>query len=230
VLDAATGQEAVNVATHFDRALNITGAILTKMDGDARGGAALSLKAVTNKPIKFAGIGEKAEDFEPFHPERMASRILGMGDVVSLVEKAAEAVDMAEAQRMEEKMRKGQFTLEDFLEQLRQMKKMGPLESIVGMLPGGSEMLKGADMTKQEREFRRMEGIICGMTPQERRTPQILNARRRQRIAKGSGVTVTEVNTLLNKFSEMQQMMKKLGKFQKMMARMGGAVPGMFRK
>jgi len=137
---------------------------------------------------------------------------------------------MAEAQRMEEKMRKGQFTLEDFLEQLRQMKKMGPLESIVGMLPGGSEMLKGADMTKQEREFRRMEGIICGMTPQERRTPQILNARRRQRIAKGSGVTVTEVNTLLNKFSEMQQMMKKLGKFQKMMARMGGAVPGMFRK
>jgi signal recognition particle subunit SRP54 len=230
VLDAATGQEAVNVATHFDRALNITGAILTKLDGDARGGAALSLKAVTNKPIKFAGIGEKPEDFEPFHPERMASRILGMGDVVSLVEKAAEAVDMEEAQRMEEKMRKGQFTLEDFLEQLRQMKKMGPLESIVSMLPGGSEMIKGADMTKQEREFRRMEGIICGMTLQERRTPQILNARRRQRIAKGSGVTVTEVNTLLNKFSEMQQMMKKLGKFQKMMARMGGGVPGMFRK
>ncbi|MCI0745105.1 MAG: signal recognition particle protein [Verrucomicrobia subdivision 3 bacterium] len=227
VLDAATGQEAVNVATHFDRALNITGSILTRLDGDARGGAALSLKSVTNKPIKFAGVGEKIEDFEPFHPERMASRILGMGDVVSLVEKAAEAVDMEEARRMEEKMRKGQFTLEDFLEQLRQMKKMGPLESIVGMLPGGSEMLKGADMTKQEKEFRRMEGIICGMTPQERKTPQILNARRRQRIAKGSGVTVTEVNTLLNKFSEMQQMMKKLGKFQKMMARMGGAPPGL---
>jgi signal recognition particle subunit SRP54 len=231
VLDAATGQEAVNVATHFDQALNITGAILTRLDGDARGGAALSLKAVTNKPIKFAGIGEKPEDFEPFHPERMASRILGMGDVVTLVEKAAEAVDVAEARRMEEKMRKGQFTLEDFLEQLRQMKKMGPLESIVGMLPGGSEMLKGADMTKQEKEFRRMEGIICGMTPQERRTPQILNARRRQRIAKGSGVTVTEVNTLLNKFGEMQQMMKKMGKFQKMMARMGGGMPpGMFRR
>jgi signal recognition particle subunit SRP54 len=231
VLDAATGQEAVNVATHFDRALNITGAILTRLDGDARGGAALSLKAVTNKPIKFAGIGEKPEDFEPFHPERMASRILGMGDVVSLVEKAAEAVDVEEARRMEEKMRKGQFTLEDFLEQLRQMKKMGPLESIVGMLPGGSEMLKGADMTKQEKEFRRMEGIICGMTPQERRTPQILNAKRRQRIAKGSGVTVTEVNTLLNKFGEMQQMMKKMGKFQKMMARMGGGMPpGMFRR
>jgi signal recognition particle subunit SRP54 len=231
VLDAATGQEAVNVATHFDRALNITGSILTRLDGDARGGAALSLKAVTNKPIKFAGTGEKPEDFEPFHPERMASRILGMGDVVSLVEKAAEAVDVEEARRMEEKMRKGQFTLEDFLEQLRQMKKMGPLESIVGMLPGGSEMLKGADMTKQEKEFRRMEGIICGMTPQERRTPQILNAKRRQRIAKGSGVTVTEVNTLLNKFGEMQQMMKKMGKFQKMMARMGGGMPpGMFRR
>ena len=231
VLDAATGQEAVNVATHFDRALNITGAILTKLDGDARGGAALSLKAVTNKPIKFAGIGEKPEDFEAFHPERMASRILGMGDVVSLVEKAAEAVDLEDAKRMEEKMRKGQFTLEDFLEQLRQMKKMGPLESIVNMLPGGSEMLKGADMTKQEKEFRRMEGIICGMTLQERRTPQILNAKRRMRIAKGSGVTVTEVNTVLNKFSEMQQMMKKMGKFQKMMARMGGGMPpGMFRR
>jgi len=231
VLDAATGQEAVNVATHFDRALNVTGAILTKLDGDARGGAALSLKAVTNKPIKFAGVGEKPEDFEPFHPERMASRILGMGDVVSLVEKAAETVDMEEAKRMEEKMRKGQFTLEDFLEQLRAMKKMGPLESIVSMLPGGSEMVKGADMSKQEKEFRRMEGMICAMTKQERKTPQILNARRRQRIAKGSGVTVTEVNTLLNKFGEMQQMMKKMGKFQKMMARMGGGPPpGMFRR
>ena len=229
VLDAATGQEAVNVATHFDRALNITGAILTKLDGDARGGAALSLKSVTNKPIKFAGIGEKPEDFEPFHPERMASRILGMGDVVTLVEKAAENVDMEEAKRMEEKMRKGQFTLEDFLEQLRAMKKMGPLESIVSMLPGGNEMIKGADMSKQEKEFRRMEGMICAMTKQERKTPQILNAKRRQRIAKGSGVTVTEVNTLLNKFGEMQQMMKKMGKFQKMLSRMGGGPPpGMF--
>src|SRR6266566_67717 len=173
VLDAATGQEAVNVAAHFDRALNITGAILTKLDGDARGGAALSLKAVTGKPIKFAGVGEKLEDFEPFHPERMASRILGMGDVVSLVEKAAEAVDLDDALRMEEKMRKGQFTLEDFLEQLRQMKKLGSLESIVGMLPGGAEMLKQqGDMSKQEKEFRRMEAMICGMTPQERQSPQ----------------------------------------------------------
>src|ERR1700744_3344612 len=189
-LDAAVVQEAVNVATHFDQALNITGSILTKLDGDARGGAALSMKAVTGKPIKFAGMGEKLEDFEPFHPERMASRILGMGDVVSLVEKAAEAVDIDEAKRMEEKMRKGQFTLADFLDQLRQMKKLGSLESVVGMLPGGAEMLKQqGDLSKQEKEFRRMEGMVCAMTLQERRNPTILNAKRRQRIAKGSGVT-----------------------------------------
>src|SRR5438132_9256021 len=229
VLDAATGQEAVNVAAHFDQALNITGAVLTRLDGDARGGAALSLKAVTGKPIKFAGAGEKLEDFEPFHPERMAQRILGMGDVVSLVEKAAEAVALDEAKHMEEKMRKGQFTLEDFLEQLRQMKKLGPLENMVGMLPGGSEMMQSADRSKSEKEFRRMEGMICGMTPQERRNPQILNARRRQRIAKGSGVSVAELNTLLNRFGQMQQMMKKMGRFQKLMARMGGPKPGMFR-
>src|SRR3954471_3341950 len=223
VLDAATGQEAVNVATQFDQSLNITGSILTKLDGDARGGAALSMKAVTGKPIKFAGTGEKLEDFEPFYPDRMASRILGMGDVVSLVEKAAEAVDLEDAKKLEEKMRKGQFTLEDFLEQLRQMKKLGSLESIVGMLPGGAEMLKQqGDLSKQEKEFRRMEGMVCAMTPQERRNPQILNAKRRIRIAKGSGVTVTEVNTMLNKFAQMQQMMKKMGKFQKMMSRMGG--------
>ena len=230
VLDAATGQEAVNVATHFDRALNISGAILTKLDGDARGGAALSFKSVVNKPIKFAGMGEKLEDFEPFHPERMASRILGMGDVVSLVEKAAETVDLDEAKRMEEKMRKGQFTLEDFLDQLRQMKKLGPLDKIVGMLPGGSEMLKDADMDKQEKEFRRMEGMICSMTLFERKNPQILNAKRRKRIAAGSGVTVTELNNLLNKFYQMQQMMKKMGRIQKLMAKMGGGrglLPGM---
>src|SRR5579872_3045977 len=230
VLDAATGQEAVNVATHFDQALNITGAVLTKLDGDARGGAALSLKSVTGKPIKFAGVGEKPEDFEPFHPERVASRILGMGDVVSLVERAAEAVDMDDALRLEEKMRKGQFTLEDFLEQLRQMKKLGSLESVVGMLPGGSEMLKGADMAKQEKEFAHMEAMICSMTPKERQTPQILNASRRIRIAKGSGVTVSELNTMLNKFGQMQQMMKKMGKFQKMMMKRGGGMPGMFRR
>src|SRR3984957_597982 len=230
VLDAATGQEAVNVATHFDQALQITGSILTKLDGDARGGAALSMKSVTGKPIKFAGVGEKLEDFEPFHPERMASRILGMGDVVSLVERAAEAIDLDEAKRMEEKMRKGQFTLEDFLDQLRQMKKLGSLESIMGMLPGGADMMKGANLSKSEKEFMHMEAMICSMTPKERRTPQILNASRRIRIAKGSGVTVSELNTMLNKFSQMQQMMKKMGKFQKMMMKGGGALPGMFRK
>jgi signal recognition particle subunit SRP54 len=230
VLDSATGQEAVNVATHFDQALQITGAILTKLDGDARGGAALSLKSVTGKPIKFVGVGEKVEDFEPFYPERMASRILGMGDVVSLVERTIEAVDADDAKRMEEKMRKGQFTLDDFLNQLRQMKKLGSLESLVGMLPGGADMLKGTDMTKQEKNFRRMEGIICAMTLQERRTPQLLNAKRRIRIAKGSGVQVSEVNNLLNRFGQMQQMMKKMGKFQKMMGRMGGIMPGMLKK
>ncbi len=243
ILDAATGQEAVNVATHFDQALAITGAVLTKLDGDARGGAALSFRSVVGKPIKFMGIGEKLEDFEPFHPERMAQRILGMGDVVSLVEKAAEAVDVEEAQRLEEKMRKGQFTLEDFLGQLRQMKTMGPLENLVGLLPGGGEMLKNADLGKSEKEFRRMEGIICAMTPRERRQPNILNARRRLRIANGSGVKVSEVNNLLNRFSQMQQMMKKMGKFHKMMGRMGGGLgalggaggrgglpPGLFRR
>ena len=227
VLDAATGQEAVNVATHFDQALKITGSILTKLDGDARGGAALSLKAVTGKPIKFAGVGEKLDEFEAFHPERMAGRILGMGDVVSLVEKAAESVTEADAKRMEEKLRKGQFTLEDFLEQLRGMKKLGSLESVIGMLPGGSQMLKQTDLSKGEKEFRRMEGMICSMTPQERHSPQLLNAKRRIRIAKGSGVSVAELNTLLNRFSQMQQMMKKMGNFQKMMGKMGGGLPGM---
>jgi len=230
VLDSATGQEAVNVATHFDQALHITGAILTKLDGDARGGAALSLREVTGKPIKFVGMGEKLEDFEAFHPERMASRILGMGDVVSLVERAAEAVDMDEAQRLEEKMRKGQFSLEDFLDQLRQMKKMGPLENIVGMLPGGADMLKGADLSKSEKEFRHMEAMICAMTLQERRHPNILNARRRLRIAKGSGVNVAELNNLLNRFNQMQQMMKKMGKFQKMMGKLGMPNPAMLRR
>lgn len=225
VLDAATGQEAVNVATHFDQALGVTGAILTKLDGDARGGAALSFKSVVGRPIKFVGVGEKLEDFEPFHPERMASRILGMGDVVSLVERAAEAVDLEEAQKLEEKLRRGEFTLDDFLEQLRQMKKLGPLENIVKMLPGGSEMARENDLTKSERELRRMEGILCAMTRQERRNPSLLNARRRQRIARGSGVTVAEVNTLMNKYYQMQQMMKKFGKLQKAFMRRGGMLP-----
>ena len=223
VLDSATGQEAVNVATHFDKALQITGAILTKLDGDARGGAALSFRSVVGKPIKFMGTGEKLEDLEPFHPERMAQRILGMGDVVSLVEKAIENVDAQKAQDLEEKMRKGIFSLDDFLIQLREMKKLGPLQDLVGLLPGGADMIKGADLSKSEREFRRMEGILCAMTPHERHTPQVLNAKRRMRIAKGSGVTVAEVNTVLKRFDEMREMMRKMGKMQKMMAKFGGA-------
>jgi signal recognition particle subunit SRP54 len=219
VLDAATGQEAVNVTTHYDKALSITGAILTKLDGDARGGAALSMKAVTGKPIKFAGTGEKLDDFETFYPERIASRILGMGDVIGLVERAQEAVTMEDAKRMEEKMRKGEFTLEDFLDQFRQMKKLGPLEKLVGMLPGGEGAMK--ELPKHEKEMKHMEGIICAMTPQERRTPQILNASRRIRIAKGSGVPVSEVNNVLKRFDQMRQMMRKMGKIQKMMSRMG---------
>jgi len=230
VLDAATGQEAVNVAVHFDSALSITGAILTKLDGDARGGAALSLKAVTGKPIKFMGTGEKLDEFEPFHPERMASRILGMGDVVSLVERAAEANNENDLKRMEEKMRKGEFSLEDFLDQLRQMKKLGPLENVMKMLPGGAEAMKGQDLSKSEREFKHMEAMICSMTIKERRNPAVLNAKRRIRVAKGSGVTVTELNTMMNKFGQMQQMMKKMGKFQKMMGKMGGGLPGMLRR
>lgn len=225
VLDAATGQEAVNVATHFDKALGVTGAVLTKLDGDARGGAALSFRSVVGKPIKFMGVGEKPEDFDVFHPARMAQRILGMGDVVSLVEKAAETVDQRKALDLEEKMRKGLFTLEDFRTQLEEMRKLGPIENIIGMLPGGSDMVKGVDLRKSEGEFRRMTGIICSMTPKERRHPQILNARRRQRIAKGSGVTVAEVNNLLRRFDEMQAMMKKFGKMQKMMGRLGGKLP-----
>ena len=208
VLDAATGQEAVSVATHFDEALGITGSILTKLDGDARGGAALSMKSVTGRPIKFVGTGEKLDEFEAFHPERMAGRILGMGDVVSLVEKAAETIEEDEARRMEEKLRKGTFTLEDFLEQMKAMKKLGPLENVMGMLPGGDEMIKNADLSKGEKEMRRMEGLICAMTPKERRAPDILNASRRKR--------------MLNKFYEMQKMMKNMGKLQKMMAKMGG--------
>ena len=222
VLDAATGQEAVNVATHFDEALGITGAILTKLDGDARGGAALSFKSVTGKPIKFVGVGEKLDEFEPFHPERMAGRILGMGDVVSLVEKAAEVIEEDEAKAMEEKLRKGEFTLEDFLEQMRAMKKLGPLENIMGMLPGGDEAIKGADLDKGQKELNRMEALICAMTLHERLNPKILNASRRKRIATGTGVKVSELNTVLNKFFQMQQMMKKMGKMQKMMAKMGG--------
>jgi signal recognition particle subunit SRP54 len=173
------------------------------------------------------GTGEKPEDFEPFHPERMAQRILGMGDVITLVEKAAEAVDQKKAMELEEKMRKGNFTLEDFLSQLREMKKLGPLEDVVKLLPGGSDMIKGADLSKSEREFKRMEGILCAMTPKERNHPEILNGKRRIRIAKGSGVNVAEVNNLLKRFDEMRDMMRKMNKFKKMMGKFGGKMPGM---
>lgn len=215
VCDAATGQQAVSVAEHFHKALGLTGIILTKLDGDARGGAALSLREVTNQPIKFAGVGEKIDQFEIFHPDRLAGRILGMGDVVGLVEKAAEAITEEDARRMEEKMRTASFDLEDFLQQFKMLKRMGPLENVLGMLPG-MDKLKSSSI--DEGQLKRVEAIILSMTPQERARPDILNARRRQRVARGSGSTVTEVNNLLLRFSQMRKMMKGAGKMKKMMA------------
>ena len=217
VVDAATGQQAVNVATRFNEALQITGIILTKLDGDARGGAALSMREVTNRPIKFAGVGEKLDQFELFVPERLAGRILGMGDVVGLVEKAAEAVDMEEAARLEKKLRTSSFDFNDFLAQFKMMRKMGPLENILGMLPGMSN-LQGLSI--DEKQLKRTEAIVLSMTNEERTKPDILNARRRQRIARGSGSTVTEVNDLLRRFDQMRKMMKSAGKMKRMMAQM----------
>ena len=214
VADAATGQQAVSVATHFNDALQITGLVLTKLDGDARGGAALSMREVTKKPIKFAGTGEKLEQFEPFHPDRLAGRILGMGDVVSLVEKAAEVMDEEEAKRMEKKMRTSGFDLNDFLSQFKMIRKLGPLENVLGMLPGMSN-LKGFSV--DEKQLKRVEAIVLSMTNHERTKPDILNARRRQRIARGSGTSVTEVNDLLQRFNQMRKMMKNTGKLKKMM-------------
>lgn len=225
VADAATGQQAVSVATHFHEALGVTGLVLTKLDGDARGGAALSMREVTKRPIKFAGVGEKLDQFEPFYPERLAGRILGMGDIVGLVEKAALAIDEEEARRMEAKLRTASFDLNDFLAQFKMLRKLGPLENILGMLPGMGNM-KGFSV--DEKQMRRVEAIVLSMTMEERRKPDILNARRRQRIARGSGTSVTEVNDLLQRFSQMQKMMKNMGKLKKMMARSGGPrIPGM---
>jgi signal recognition particle subunit SRP54 len=227
VCDAATGQQAVSVAEHFHEALGLTGIILTKLDGDARGGAALSLRAVTHQPIKFAGVGEKIDQFEPFHPDRLAGRILGMGDVVGLVEKAAEAISEEDALRLEQKMRTASFDLEDFLQQFRMIKKMGPLENILGMIPGMDKM---KDSSIDEKQLKRVEAIILSMTKRERTRPDILNARRRQRVARGSGTTVTEVNSLLLRFNQMRKMMKKAGNMKKMMAqarRAGMQIPGM---
>lgn len=218
VADAATGQQAVSVAEKFHAALGLTGIILTKLDGDARGGAALSLRQVTQQPIKFAGTGEKLDQFEAFFPERMAGRILGMGDVVSLVEKAAEAITEEDAMRFERKFRTASFDLGDFLEQFKMLKKMGPLENILGMLPG-MDRLKGSSV--DEGQLKRIEAIILSMTPGERAKPDTLNARRRQRVARGSGTTVTEVNNLLQRFNSMRKMMKNAGNLKKLAARMG---------
>ncbi len=218
VADAATGQEAVNIAEHFDKALSITGIVLTKLDGDARGGAALSMRAVTGKPIKFAGVGEKLDDLEPFHPERMAGRILGMGDVVSLVEKAQETFDAKKTEELQEKIANQSLNLEDFLSQLQQLKKLGPLENLLGMLPGMGKM---PDLSVGESQLKRIEAIIQSMTPTERRRPEILNAGRRTRIARGSGTTVAEVNDVLKQFNGMKRMMKEMGKMQKTIARKG---------
>ena len=219
VADGALGQEAVNVAKAFHDALSLTGLILTKLDGDARGGAALSIKSVTGVPIKFIGVGEKTADFEIFYPDRLASRILGMGDVVSLVEKAQENIDQGEAERMAEKMRKADFNLEDFLAQMQQVKKMGSMQSIMGMMPGmsGLQIPDGA-----ESQMKRTEAIIQSMTIQERRKPALLNGSRRMRIANGAGVKVLEVNQLIKQFEQMQKLMKMMkgGNQKKLMRQM----------
>jgi signal recognition particle subunit SRP54 len=216
VADAALGQEAVSVAEHFHRALDITGVILTKLDGDARGGAALSIRQVTGRPIKFAGVGEKVDDLEPFHPERMASRMLGMGDIVSLVEKAAAEVEAEDAARMAEKIRQDGFDFADFRDQLRQMRKMGGLESILGMLPGGDQMrgMPGFD----EKRIVHMEAIINAMTPTERSRPEIIDFPRRRRLAKGSGTSLEEVGQLIRQFAEMRKMMKRTGLLSRLMS------------
>src|ERR1700690_598063 len=231
VVDGALGQEAVNVAKAFHDALQLTGLVLTKLDGDARGGAALSIKSITGTPIKFAGTGEKTEDFDAFYPDRLASRILGMGDVVSLVEKAQESIDQDEAERLAEKMRKSDFNLEDFLAQLQQVKKMGSMQSIVGMLPGMSGVKLGDGA---EGQMARTEAIIKSMTIQERRKPDLLNGSRRQRIASGAGVKIADVNQLVKQFQQMQKMMKMMkgGNQKKLMRQMEamkgkGGFPGM---
>ena len=225
-VDAMTGQDAVNVAKAFDEKLGVTGVILTKLDGDTRGGAALSIKAVTGKPIKFSGIGEKLTDIEPFHPDRMASRILGMGDVLTLIEKAEQSFDEKKALEAAEKLRANRFSLSDYLEQMNQLKNMGDLGDIAGLIPGmDAKALKGAKM--DEKALARQEAIILSMTPAERDNPAVLNSSRKKRIAAGSGTSVVDVNRLLKQFDAMQQMMKQFSgknmrKLQKKMGKMGG--------
>ncbi len=208
VVDAMTGQDAVNVAKTFDEKLSIDGVIITKLDSDTRGGAALSVRAVTGKPIKFVGTGEKLGDIEPFHPERMASRILGMGDILTLIEKAAATADAEAAEKLQAKKNPADFDLADFLDQMKQIKKMGPLQNVLGMLPGIGSKLKNVEV--DENAFKKPEAIICSMTPKERHNPGILNASRRKRIAAGAGVTVQDVNALIRQFEQMQKMMKQM--------------------
>ncbi len=220
VVDAMAGQEAVGVAQAFAAAVPLTGLVLTKIDGDARGGAALSISAVTGLPVKFLGTGEKTDALEPFHPDRLAGRILGMGDVMTLIERAQDAFDQKEAEKAAAKLQTGSFTLEDMLEQLQQVKKMGPIDQLVGMIPGMSGMAKQAEESVSRGDLTRTEAIIRSMTPRERRDPDILNASRRRRIATGSGTSIAEVNRLVKQFNDMQKLMKQL--------RGGRRVPGMF--
>ncbi len=211
VVDAMTGQDAVNVASAFDEALGIDGVILTKLDGDTRGGAALSVRAVTGKPIKFAGVGEKLEDLEVFHPERMASRILGMGDVLSLIEKAEQQIDEKEAEELAKKLAEDKFDLEDMLAQFRQIEKMGDLKSMLAMIPGMGKQIKDIDI--DPRQFKRVEAIILSMTPRERRNPKLFNPSRKRRVAAGCGLKVEDVNRLLKQYETMRQMMKQMKKY-----------------
>ncbi|BDU50992.1 signal recognition particle protein [Haliovirga abyssi] len=215
VVDAMTGQDAVNVAKKFNETLNIDGVVLTKLDGDARGGAALSIKAVVGKPIKFIGVGEKLDDIELFHPDRLVSRILGMGDVVSLVEKAQETINEDEARELEEKIKKQTFDLEDFLKQLNQIKKLGPITKLLQMIPGANQL---GDLAPAEKEMKKIEAVIQSMTKEERKNPKLMNAGRKKRVAKGSGTNVQVVNNLLKQFEQMKKMMKMFG---------GGGLPGM---
>ncbi len=210
VADSMLGQDAVETAKRFHERLVFSGIVLTKMDGDARGGAALSIREVTGKPIKFVGTGEKLEDLESFHPDRMASRILGMGDILSLVEKAEQAIEHDKAQQLEERLRKEAFTFEDFLEQLQAVKRMGPLDQLMGMIPGAGKALKGIQI--DDDAFKHVEAIINSMTRQERLQPQVLNGSRRRRIARGSGTTIQDVNRLIKQFQMMQKMMRQMNR------------------
>jgi signal recognition particle subunit SRP54 len=214
VADAMTGQDAIKSAGEFNRRVGVTGVVLTKLDGDARGGAALSVVSVVGVPIAFAGSGERLEDLEPFHPDRVVSRLLGMGDVLSLIEKAEAAIDVEDAEKLERKLRSNDFTLEDFRDQLRTIRKMGPLESILGMVPGLGNLKQLADQKPDEKQLNRVEAIISSMTPTERRRHDLINGSRRKRIARGSGTSVEEVNRLLKQFVQMRKMLKQLGAMQ----------------